>query len=100
MKIKQGSTWRDVPPGGNILEPGTSVEIKTGAWRQIRPVLDKDKCNGCLLCWKFCPEACINVVDGMPVIDFDYCKGCGICEVECPRGAIVMEQEARSISTR
>jgi len=93
-----------VPEGERELEMlpyslMSSKENKTGAWRLIKPVLDADKCTGCLLCWKFCPEACITVADGLPVVDLDYCKGCGICEAECPKGAIAMVAEEKSIST-
>ena len=66
---------------------------KTGSWRSIKPAVCKDKCSSCLLCWKFCPEPCISIVDGLPVIDYDYCKGCGICIEVCPKGAIKFEEE-------
>ncbi len=63
----------------------------TGEWRVFRPVKDEEKCNECLLCWIFCPEATIDK-DTLE-IDYQYCKGCGICAVECPTGAIVMVKE-------
>ena len=65
---------------------------KTGSWRIFMPVLDEEKCNKCLLCWIFCPEACISKDI---VINYDYCKGCGICAEECPRKAIVMVKEEK-----
>jgi len=68
---------------------------KTGSWRSMKPVVHKDKCISCLLCWKFCPEPCIVMKDGIPVIDYDYCKGCGICIETCPKGAIVFEKEKK-----
>lgn len=68
---------------------------KTGTWRSIKPVVDKNKCSKCLLCWKFCPEPCITMVDGLPVIDYDYCKGCGICIEVCPKKAIIFEEEKK-----
>ncbi|MDK2880068.1 MAG: pyruvate ferredoxin oxidoreductase delta subunit [Thermoanaerobacteraceae bacterium] len=64
---------------------------KTGNWRTVKPVIDLEKCSGCLLCWIFCPEACIGKNDRS--IDYTYCKGCGICETECPKKAIVMVKE-------
>lgn len=66
----------------------------TGLWRVIRPVVDTRKCKKCTICWKFCPEAAIKLVDGEPVIDLKYCKGCGICAVECPSKCVVMVKEA------
>jgi len=61
---------------------------KTGSWRNLRPVIDYKKCINCMICWKFCPDACIHIEDGRPVIDYDYCKGCMICAQECPKEAI------------
>ena len=68
---------------------------KTGSWRSAKPIVHKDKCTSCLLCWKFCPEPCISMVDGLPVIDYDYCKGCGICAEVCLKGAITIEEEKK-----
>lgn len=68
---------------------------KTGSWRSMRPIIDRAKCNSCMLCWKFCPDSCIKIVDDKPEIDLDYCKGCGICEQECPRDAIRLVEERR-----
>jgi pyruvate ferredoxin oxidoreductase delta subunit len=65
---------------------------KTGSWRTFVPVLDPDRCTKCLLCWVYCPEACISKdLD----IDLDYCKGCGICAEECPQDAIAMVKEEK-----
>ena len=66
---------------------------KTGNWRSLRPEVNKDKCISCLLCWKFCPQPCISIKDGIPVIDYNYCKGCGICVEVCPKGAIEFKKE-------
>ena len=74
-------------------DPGWSEDNKTGAWRTLRPVKDDEKCNQCLLCWIYCPEASISKEDLR--IDYMYCKGCGICAVECPTGAISMEKEEK-----
>lgn len=65
----------------------------TGSWRIFVPVLDEGKCNKCLLCWIYCPEACITKDIK---INYDYCKGCGICAEECPSKAIVMKKEEKN----
>ena len=70
-----------------------STVNKTGLWRVMYPKVDPEKCRKCTLCWKFCPDAAIELVDGVPVIDLDYCKGCGICANECPAKCIVMVTE-------
>ncbi len=68
---------------------------KTHDWRSIRPVIDLGLCSGCMLCWKFCPDICIEIRDEKPVINLDYCKGCGICSEECPKKAIEMMVEEK-----
>ena len=97
MRIKQGSSWRDVPTGGNILEAGTGAEYKTGSWRSTRPVWHGDRCIQCSQCWNFCPDVSIQIDDEGKVrgIDYDYCKGCGLCAKVCPpkANAITMELE-------
>lgn len=67
---------------------------KTGSWRSQAPKLHSEKCTGCNLCWKFCPDACVAMVDGKPVIDMEHCKGCGICAAECPPKCLTMVEEA------
>lgn len=76
--------------------PTTTVSSeanKTGAWRTFRPIIDLEKCISCWICWKFCPDVSIKIVDDKPVVDYDHCKGCGICANECPKDAIDMEKE-------
>ena len=82
---------RDMPV--NAMSLGLMTWNKTGSWRNLRPVIDYEKCNRCMICWKFCPDACIRIDDQRPVIDYDYCKGCGICVEECPQDAISVVKE-------
>ncbi|MDE1819428.1 MAG: 4Fe-4S binding protein [Euryarchaeota archaeon] len=69
-------------------------EISSAAsWRSQRPILELDKCTGCMVCWKFCPEPAI-IPDGKKVrFDLSACKGCGVCEETCAPRAIHMETE-------
>jgi pyruvate ferredoxin oxidoreductase gamma subunit len=88
--------WVDLPLEGvglsapAIHRPATSVEIRTGLWRSMRPVIDYDRCNRCSwICGTFCPDSAISVKpDGHPEIDYDHCKGCLICVAVCPPHAI------------
>ncbi|MCK4739449.1 MAG: 4Fe-4S binding protein [Deltaproteobacteria bacterium] len=74
-----------MPLGGIINKGGTCEDYDTGGWRKFRPILDKEKCIDCLICWAMCPDSAIIVEDGKMVgFNLDHCKGCGICDVECP----------------
>jgi len=87
-------SWRGMPIGGIISEPKTSLYNKTGNWRALRPILHKEKCIRCLLCWAHCPEPAVTREDDdYASIDYDYCKGCGICANVCPVHAIEMVME-------
>jgi len=73
----------------------TSVQVKTGLWRTLRPVVDLEHCNRCnWVCGSFCPDGAISAdADGYPVIDLDHCKGCMICVAQCPPHAIHAQPE-------
>ncbi len=82
--------------GAVIQDPGNSVENKTGGWRALRPVWNKDKCTQCMLCWMYCPDGAIPQKNGKRLdFNYDYCKGCGICARECPFQAIEMKKEEK-----
>jgi len=66
---------------------------KNAGWRNARPVIDADKCVGCLQCYLHCPDGVIYRTAGKVAIDYDFCKGCGICKKMCRLGAIGMEAE-------
>ena len=74
----------------SIHAAATSVEVKTGLWRTLRPVIDYDRCSRCWwVCSTFCPDGAIAVdAEGRPQIDYDHCKGCMICVAKCPPHAI------------
>lgn len=80
--------------GANILNDGNSLDLKTGDWKNRRPVHLKDKCKNCMMCVPTCPENCIKHKDSIHYgFDYDYCKGCGVCARACPFKAIEMEDE-------
>lgn len=93
--VKPGDGYKDIPIGGLILEAGNAKSYKTGGWRTKKPILDKERCINCHLCWAFCPDMSILSEDGVvsDQIDYDHCKGCGICAHECPVNAIEMVKE-------
>lgn len=85
MAIKKKETWKELPIGGVILNPGSAKEFMTGDWATKKPIHIPANCISCLFCWAYCPDSAIIVKDGKVVgIDYDHCKGCGICAFECP----------------
>ncbi|PIU56002.1 MAG: pyruvate ferredoxin oxidoreductase [Chloroflexi bacterium CG07_land_8_20_14_0_80_51_10] len=87
-------TWKDIEIGNIVTEAGSASTYCTGDWRSDRPILDREKCNKCGLCWLYCPEGAIDPADeGYFEVNLYYCKGCGICAVECPKDAIKMIEE-------
>jgi pyruvate ferredoxin oxidoreductase gamma subunit len=80
----------------DIHGAATSVQVRTGLWRTMRPVIDYHYCRQCLACATFCPDGAIQVVDGQPYIDYDHCKGCLICVVQCPYHAMSALPEHRA----
>ena len=87
-------TAKDIEIGGIVTEPGNARVYRTGDWRSQRPIIDRELCSKCALCFLYCPEGCVKQTEeGFFEPDLFYCKGCGICAEECPRKAIKMEEE-------
>ena len=91
--IHESIRWRDMTPGCEIYESGTSALTKTGEWRVVTPKWLQEKCKQCVLCVPFCPDSSIPVKDGKRgEFDLMHCKGCGICITACPFDAIVWKE--------
>lgn len=96
--------WIDLPfddariSAPDIHAQANSVEVRTGLWRTLRPVIDYQLCKNCWwVCSTFCPDGAISVHENTPEIDYDHCKGCMICVAQCRAHAIeaVPEQQAQ-----
>lgn len=86
--------WQELEPGAVVVEVGNAREYETGTWRSDRPVVNKDQCIRCGVCWIFCPDmSIVQAPEGHFEADLTYCKGCGICAKECPVGCITMISE-------
>jgi len=100
MMARKSETKKELSEGGVIVDAGSAVKVRTGDWRTFRPVVDLDKCTGCGICPKFCPDSALKLVDikGKKKIrvDYEHCKGCLICVAECPFKAYSSEREARA----
>ena len=82
---------------------GGYLVAKNAGWRNMRPVLDAEKCTGCLQCYLYCPDGCVfrparQTADAAGAaavaIDYDFCKGCGVCVEMCRFGALAMVPES------
>lgn len=54
------------------------------------PVIDREKCTDCLVCYEFCPNEVYILEDESPVVvrPENCISGCHGCENQCPSGAI------------
>ena len=104
----QAPDWLELPfedatvAAPTIRAVANSVQVRTGLWRTMRPVIDYDHCRKCWwVCSTLCPDSAISVVDGVPVIDYDHCKGCMVCAGVCPPHAIggIPEHQAQLEAT-
>jgi len=100
--------WIDLPfdnariSAPDIHASANSIEVRTGLWRTLRPVIDYERCKSCWwICSTFCPDGAITVDGKTPEIDYDHCKGCMVCVAQCPSHAIeaVSEQLAQQQET-
>jgi len=82
----------------DVFAAATSMQVRTGLWRTLRPVIDLEHCHRCTwVCTTFCPDGALSVDPaGTPRVDYEHCKGCLVCVAVCPHHAIraVPEREA------
>jgi pyruvate ferredoxin oxidoreductase delta subunit len=80
---------------GAVVKGGTSLNYKTGLWRDQRPRIVKALCKACGMCQEVCPDSAVHKVDEAYVIDYQFCKGCGLCARECAAKAIEIVPEEK-----
>ena len=56
------------------------------------PTVDSEKCQGCMVCYEFCPKGCFSLSqDGKRVLvtmPYQCVVLCSGCVKKCPHGAI------------
>ena len=40
-------TWKELPVGNVVLEPGNASQYRTGDWKSFKPILNKELCIHC-----------------------------------------------------
>lgn len=87
--------WKEIEVGCDVHLPGSCQDFLTGNWRTSgHPVMNKEICISCGLCWIMCPEIAFSRDDQEGYTwSGKYCKGCGICVDICPKDALTMEDE-------
>ncbi len=40
-------TWKELTVGNVVLEPGNASQYRTGDWKTLMPVLNKERCIHC-----------------------------------------------------
>ena len=58
----------------------------------LNPLVDQDKCIGCVVCSGVCPTLAISLEDKKAVVKEEDCRGCGACDQRCPVYAINMHR--------
>jgi len=54
--------------------------------------LDREKCNGCVMCTIVCPHAVLIMKEKKAFIAHkDFCIECGACAMNCSTGAVTVK---------
>jgi len=56
--------------------------------REVTTVIDPERCTGCELCVRVCPDETISMRDGKAVVTGNVSMQCGHCAAVCPAGAV------------
>lgn len=91
-RIAGGNTEKLLSTADEIQEPTRRTEATRERWY---PVIDRDRCSGCLECLNFCLFGVygMDTEDNLLIEQADACRaGCPACSRICPEGAIMFPQ--------
>jgi len=77
--------------GGAVKNIGMGCGSRAGKMEQHqhgKPIVEEEKCRGCMHCFKECGSEAITYSNGKAIINYDLCKGCGRCIGACGFDAI------------
>jgi hypothetical protein len=89
--------------GGAIKNIGMGCATKKGKLSmhsEVRPFIEGDLCDGCQICFRWCPVDAISMKGDIAVIDSEVCIGCAECIPACPVGAVKFNWDSASKSTQ
>ena len=77
--------------GGALKNLGMGFGSRAGKLEmhhEVHPEVNQEKCIGCGVCAKNCPQQAIKLTEKKASIDKKKCIGCGECYIVCKSGAI------------
>ena len=77
--------------GATIKNLGMGIASRKGKLRQhstMKPKIRAEKCTGCEVCLRWCPQDTIEMQDGVAFIKTEGCIGCGECLTVCNFDAV------------
>jgi len=57
-----------------------------------KPVVAKDRCEGCWTCVEHCPASALSKDGRLPKVDYDRCIRCYCCQEMCPHDAMELRR--------